>query len=139
MNRTRVVVALAVIAGGLGWVVAQGLGSNLVYYRTATEIVREGDRLAGEAIRLGGVVVPGSFREEAGEVRFEVTDGTTRVSVAGTGGVPSLFREGQGVVVEGRYGRDGLFRADTVLVKHGSVYRPPEPGETPTSADLEEG
>lgn len=139
MSRTRIAVALFVIGGGLAWILVQGLGENLVYYRTTTEIVGEGDALVGEAIRLGGVVVSGSFREVGDEVRFEVTDGSTRVGVVGTGGVPSLFREGQGVVVEGEYGRDGLFRADTVLVKHGSVYRPPEPGETPTTADLEAG
>jgi cytochrome c-type biogenesis protein CcmE len=56
--------------------------------------------------------------------------------VLDTGGVPALFRAGQGVVVEGFYGRDGAFHADTVLVKHNGVYSPPSPGQTPHSADL---
>ena len=70
------------------------------------------------------------------DVDFVVSDETTRMSVVASGGVPSLFRSGQGVVVEGYYGRDGLFHADTVLVKHNGVYRPPAPGQTPHSADL---
>jgi cytochrome c-type biogenesis protein CcmE len=59
--------------------------------------------------------------------------------VIDTGGVPSLFREGRGVVLEGFYGADGAFHADTVLVKHGDRYTPPKPGQTPTSANLEDG
>ena len=70
-------------------------------------------------------------------VRFVVTDGTSHLTVIDTGGVPSLFRTGQGVVVEGYYGSDGAFHADTVLIKHNGVYRPPAPGETPTSANLQ--
>ena len=53
-----------------------------------------------------------------------------------TGSLPALFRDGQGVVVEGIYGQDGAFHSDTVLVKHNGVYTPPAPGETPTSANL---
>jgi cytochrome c-type biogenesis protein CcmE len=72
-------------------------------------------------------------------VHFVVTDGSARTSVVNTGGVPSLFEAGQGVVVEGVLGSDGVFQADTVLVKHPSEYRPPGPGETPGPADLETG
>ena len=139
MSRLRVIVVLAVVAGTLGWVAARGLSENLVYYSTPTEVLGGVGGAVGERIRLGGYVMPGSVQEEGDEVRFIVTDGTTRVSVVGTGGVPSLFREGQGVVVEGAMGSDGRFHADTVLVKHGSEYRPPAPGETPHQADLDEG
>jgi cytochrome c-type biogenesis protein CcmE len=59
--------------------------------------------------------------------------------VVNTGGVPSLFRAGQGVVVEGVLGGDGAFHADTVLVKHSNEYRPPAPGEVPGPADLQAG
>ena len=135
-NKRRVIVALAVIAASLGWVAAQGLGNSLVYYRTPTELVRMGDELAGERIRLGGYVVPGSVRHDGDSLEFVVSDGETRVSVATTSSVPSLFRAGQGVVVEGQQGGDGTFRADTVLVKHNGVYNPPKPGETPHSADV---
>lgn len=139
MRRGRVIFALAVIAGALAWVATRGLAGNLVYYVTPTEILARGPAAVGDRVRMGGLVLPGSVDDLGQAVRFVVSDGTTRITVVGTGGVPSLFREGQGVVVEGIYGSDGAFHADTVLVKHGSVYRPPAPGETPTSARLEGG
>lgn len=134
-RRGRVIFALAIIAAGLGWVAFKGLTNNLVYYVTPTELLTKGT--VGERVRLGGLVDPGSVLHSARTVRFVVTDGTTRMTVVDTGGVPSLFREGQGVVVEGIYGADGAFHADTVLVKHNGVYRPPAPGETPHSADVQ--
>ncbi|MGH2725167.1 MAG: cytochrome c maturation protein CcmE [Actinomycetota bacterium] len=132
-------VAIAVVAGSLIWVATRGLSGNLVYFRTPTEVLEAGDEIVGDRIRLGGQVTPGTSRQTGEGFRFVVTDGTTRLTVLDTAGVPSLFRDGQGVVAEGFYGRDGVFHADTVLVKHGSEYRPPEPGQTPTSAELEEG
>ena len=131
------VVALALIAGSLGWVAFKGLTNNLVYFVTPTELLTRG--VAGDRVRLGGLVDPGSVRHQGRTIRFVVTDGSTRMSVVDTGGVPSLFREGQGVVVEGVYGSDGAFHADTVLVRHNGVYRPPAPGQTPHSADVEGG
>jgi len=131
-----VVIALVAVAGALGWVAVKGLSGSLVYYETPTDVLRQGSSAVGERIRLGGYVLPGSTRHEGTLVRFLLSDGTTRMSVIDTGGVPALFKDGQGVVVEGAYGRDGAFHADTVLVKHDGVYRPPKPGETPHSADL---
>ena len=130
---------LAVIGAGLGWIGAKALSGNLVYYKTPSEILGQGDSVVGQRIRLGGFVEPGSVRRAGSAIRFVVSDGTTRMTVVDTGGVPSLFRAGQGVVVEGDYGADGAFHADTVLVKHNGVYTPPRPGETPTSANLSGG
>lgn len=139
MKRGRLVVAAVLVAGSLGWVAYEGLKGNLVYYRTPTEILNQGDSAVGERVRLGGLVIPGSVRRSGATVRFVVTDETTRMTVIDTGGVPSLFREGRGVVLEGFYGADGAFHADTVLVKHGDSYTPPKPGQTPGSANLEDG
>jgi len=136
VKRGRVYISLAVIAGGLAWVAAKGLSGNLVYYRTPTEVLRQSAALAGERFRLGGLVIPGSIERSGSITRFVVTDGTTRLTVIDTGSLPALFRDGQGVVVEGIYGQDGAFHSDTVLVKHKGVYTPPAPGETPTSANL---
>lgn len=137
--RTRAIAALAVIGAALGWVLAKGLANNLVYYKTPTEILGQGGAAIGERVRLGGYVVPGSVARAGSRIRFVVTDGTTRMTVVDTGSVPALFRDGQGVVVEGAYGRDGAFHSDTVLVKHNGVYAPPSPGQTPHSADLSGG
>jgi cytochrome c-type biogenesis protein CcmE len=139
MKRGRLIVAAVLVAGSLGWVAYEGLKGNLVYYRTPTEILNQGNSAVGERVRLGGLVMPGSVRRSGDTVRFVVTDETTRMTVIDTGGVPSLFREGRGVVLEGFYGADGAFHADTVLVKHGDRYTPPKPGQTPGSANLEDG
>jgi cytochrome c-type biogenesis protein CcmE len=139
MRRGRLVFVLAVVAASLVWVAAKGLSGNLVYYKTPTEILRQGDTGLGERVRLGGLVEAGSVRRSGSAVNFIVTDGTTRMTVVDTAGVPSLFRDGKGVVVEGSYGADGVFHADTVLVKHSDEYSPPAPGETPHSADVEGG
>ena len=135
-RKVRIAVALAAVAAALTWVAVSGLSRNLVYYKTPTEILGGGRSIVGQRVRLGGLVLPGTVRTVGHDVDFVVFDETTRMSVAATGGVPSLFRAGQGVVVEGFYGRDGVFHADTVLVKHSDSYRPPAPGQTPTSANL---
>lgn len=139
MKPGRLLVAAVFVAGGLGWVAYSGLKGNLVYYRTPTEILRQGQSAVGERIRLGGLVLPGSIRRNGTVVRFVVTDETTRMTVIDTEGVPSLFREGRGVVLEGYYGADGAFHADSVLVKHNDRYSPPRPGETPHSAEVKGG
>jgi cytochrome c-type biogenesis protein CcmE len=139
MKRGRIVIVLAVIGGSLIWVAANGLTGNLVYYKTPTEILNQGATAVGERVRVGGLVVPGSVQDGAGTVRFVITDGTTSLTVLNTGSVPALFRDGQGVVVEGTYESDGAFHSDTVLVKHNGVYRPPPAGETPHSADISGG
>jgi cytochrome c-type biogenesis protein CcmE len=136
MTRARVIVPVLIIAGAMAWIATQGLAGNVVYYRTPSEVVREA--AAGERLRLGGYVEPGSIRETGRGLEFLVTDGRTRVTVVRDGGVPTLFREGQGVVVEGIYGADGAFHADNVLVRHDSDYQPPAAGETPHSATLED-
>lgn len=139
MKPGRLAIAAVLVAGSLGWVAYEGLKGNLVYYLTPTEILNQGESAVGERVRLGGLVMPGSVRRAGDTVHFVVTDETTRMTVIETGGVPALFRDGKGVVLEGYYGADGAFHADTVLVKHSDRYTPPKPGQTPTSANLEDG
>jgi cytochrome c-type biogenesis protein CcmE len=139
VKRGRVLLPLFVVVGALAWVLIKGLTGNLVYYKTPTEILNQGSSAVGDRVRLGGYVVPGSVQRSGVTVRFVVSDGTDRMTVIDTGSVPALFRDGQGVVVEGAYERDGAFHSDTILVKHNEVYSPPAPGETPTSANLSGG
>src|SRR2546423_12090317 len=107
MSKRRVIVALALIVGALAWVAISGLRNSLVYYRTPTEILKMGRTAYGEPIRLGGYVVPGSVQPLGHALDFVVSDGTTRMSVVATNGVPSLFRTGQGVVLEGHESPNG--------------------------------
>ena len=77
-------------------------------------------------MRVGGLVSEGSVQRDGLNVRFQITDLAHQVDVRFTGMLPDLFREGQGVVAEGRFNASGIFMADTVLAKHDETYMPPE-------------
>ena len=77
-------------------------------------------------LRIGGLVATGSVRKEGTVVHFVVTDMARDIPVVFTGLLPDLFREGQGVVAEGKLGGDGVFRASEVLAKHDETYMPRE-------------
>jgi cytochrome c-type biogenesis protein CcmE len=100
---------------------------NLLYFYTPTQTLA-GEAPADKKFRLGGLVEKGSVRREAGslEVRFDVVDNHDKLTVAYTGVLPDLFRDGQGVIAMGYLGPDGVFRADEVLAKHDENYMPPE-------------
>ena len=119
---------------GLGTAVALTLSAfrdNLVFFYSPTDLV-EKHVAAGRTVRIGGLVEPGSLdrKTEPGskavEVRFRVTDLSHEVSVVYRGIVPDLFREGQGVVANGKLGSDGVFHASELLAKHDEKYMPPE-------------
>ena len=105
-----------------------GLRGQASYFYTPADIVR-GKAEQGRAVRLGGMVERGSVQREPDGVtiRFVVTDGQARTPVTYRGIVPDLFREGSGVVAEGRV-QDRTFVADTILAKHDERYMPPELG-----------
>lgn len=123
--------AVAIAAGALAFVAFGDLGEELVYYWSPTELLAKADQAEGATIRLGGQVVPGTldWDKDAQQATFSVTDGQQQVSVNCTGNPPQMFREGIGVVVEGKLGKDGIFHTDRVMVKHGNEYRAPEDGE----------
>jgi cytochrome c-type biogenesis protein CcmE len=139
VSRRRVAILAAVVLLSLGWVVSRGLASNLVYYLTPSDILAKGTSGSGDRVRLGGYVLPGTVRSSGSLVQFVVSDGQHQLAVIASQGVPSLFKEGRGVVVEGVYGADGIFRADTVLVKHNNEYQPPAPGATPPHSAVVSG
>ncbi len=106
--------------------VLTALEDNLVFFFSPSDLVAGG--FEGQRIRLGGLVEPGSVQRGGDGVTatFSVTDTAHTVAVTFTGLLPDLFREGQGVVAEGRFGPDGVFRATDVLAKHDENYMPPE-------------
>ncbi|WP_426040041.1 cytochrome c maturation protein CcmE [Brevundimonas sp. TWP2-3-4b1] len=81
---------------------------------------------AGRVIRLGGLVEAGSVEQHGTIVAFSVTDNAATSQVIFEGDLPDLFREGQGIVAQGRFGPDRVFHADTVLAKHDETYMPRE-------------
>jgi cytochrome c-type biogenesis protein CcmE len=121
-----------VIAGVLGFLVYQGLSNNLVYYLTPSELHAKGSSAVGQSLRLGGQVRPGSvhWNPKTQALRFILQDPKGWVAVSSHGLPPEMFRAGAGVVVEGTY-TGSRFDATTLMIKHGSNYRAPKPGQTP--------
>ena len=117
--------ALGVLALAVG-LVLMALRDSIVFFHTPSEVA-QGKIGPGQRFRLGGLVKAGSLSRAAGaEVGFVVTDTAADIKVVYRGVLPDLFREGQGVVAEGRMEPGGLFRADTVLARHDETYMPPE-------------
>ena len=106
--------------------VAVALRDTIVFFHTPKEVA-ERHIPAGKRFRLGGLVAEGSVKRGAGTaIEFAITDTIKTIAVSYTGLLPDLFREGQGVVAEGKLDAAGRFLADTVLAKHDETYMPPE-------------
>lgn len=132
-RRVGIFLSLAVILGAFGYLLYGGIGANLVYFLTPKELLAKGTAAYDTPIRLGGMIAPGSvqWNAEKLDLRFRVTDGTSEVEVHSTGAPPSMFRPGIGVIVEGRYAKDGVFNATNLMVKHSNEYKPPKEGQMP--------
>lgn len=124
----RLTVVVGAVATALGLLGFSGLADTMVYYRTPSEVLAEPPP-TDERLRLGGLVAAGSLERVGAQARFTVTDGVTDVPVVYVGALPAVFTEGEGAIVEGRLGADGVFRGDLVVVKHSNEYSPaPEAG-----------
>ena len=126
----------ALIAAGLAGLaiavtlVLKSFNSNLVFFFTPTQVVNGQAPKEGN-FRIGGLVEKGSLERLASgtQVKFRVTDTAKTMNVLYTGILPDLFKEGKGVVAQGKLGKDGTFEADQVLAKHDENYMPPEAAE----------
>jgi cytochrome c-type biogenesis protein CcmE len=123
-----VAIGLALVAAGAALALS-ALRDTLVFFYSPSELATVG--LPDRPFRIGGLVEVGSVARGTGGtiVRFRVTDLVAAVPVEFEGVLPDLFREGQGVVVQGVLGDDGVFRASEVLAKHDETYMPPEVAE----------
>ncbi len=109
-----------------GLLVLTALRDTIVFFHTPSDIQAKKVQ-PGQRFRLGGLVQDGSIKRGTGtDVGFAVTDKGSTIEVTYRGILPDLFREGQGVVAEGKIDDTGIFRADTVLAKHDENYMPPE-------------
>lgn len=134
MNRKLIAAIGAIlILGGFGYLVWGGLGSNLVYFLTPSELLARGDAAYDAPVRLGGQVVPGSisWNADALDLRFRVSDGDTALEVFSKGAPPAMFRDTMGVVVEGTFRRNGVFESTNLMVQHSNEYRAPPEGHRP--------
>ena len=121
-KRLAAILAIAALLAIAATLVLGALRDNIVFFYTPSEIPADAD---GKSIRLGGLVKRGSVDIDGLKSNFIVTDGDAELAVSFDGALPSLFREGQGVVAEGRIS-DGLLTASNVLAKHDETYMPRE-------------
>jgi len=122
---------IAIIVGGLAslgvaaFFVLNALNSNIALFYTPTQVAA-GEAPKERVFRVGGLVKDGSLKRNDMTIRFIVTDTAKEIPVAYTGILPDLFKEGKGVVAQGKLGADGQFAASEVLAKHDENYMPPE-------------
>ena len=125
----RLTLALLAVAAivGAALLAMSALKDQAAYFYTPSDVNR--DHLPpGAAVRLGGMVEKGSLKRlsDGITITFVVTDNAARVPVRFSGIVPALFREGSGVVADGKFDRSGAFVAAAILAKHDERYMPPE-------------
>ena len=123
--RLYLVLATLVVLGIATTLVLRALNEELVFFLSPSQIADKQPN-EGQQIRLGGLVEAGSVEKSGETVAFSVTDLNKAVKVTYRGLLPDLFREGQGVVVEGAFDGSGQFVASEVLAKHDETYMPPE-------------
>ena len=141
--RTKRGLAIAVGLSALGVAAALVLNafqSNLVFFFSPSQIAAN-EAPRERSFRIGGLVEQGSLKRDTSglTVSFVVTDLAKTIPVTYTGLLPDLFKEGKGVVAQGKLGADGVFRADQVLAKHDENYMPPEAAEALKNAQAGKG
>ncbi|WP_310497602.1 cytochrome c maturation protein CcmE [Sandarakinorhabdus sp.] len=124
-QRLWLVVGALGALGGAGALAFSTLGDKATYFYAPSDLAKGAPPT--DAIRLGGMVEQGSLVRNGATITFRVTDFARQVPVTYTGILPDLFREGQGVIAEGRVDpATGQFKAETILAKHDEKYMPPE-------------
>jgi cytochrome c-type biogenesis protein CcmE len=124
-------IALGVAALGLAaYLVLNAFEKNLVFFFTPSQVAAN-EAPKERTFRIGGLVEPGSIKRQPDgvSVNFVVTDTAKNIPVVYKGVLPDLFKEGKGVVAQGKLGSDGVFAASEVLAKHDENYMPPEAKE----------
>lgn len=132
-KRKQRLIFVVVLICGFGAATALALFAfqqNLLYFYSPSQL-SEGAVSADQNFRLGGLVVEGSIQRQSDGVTtvFDLTDTAETLTVSYTGLLPDLFREGQGIVAQGKLNEDGVFMAQEVLAKHDENYMPPEVAE----------
>ena len=130
-RRALWIVAGVAVLGVATALVLNAFQSNLVFFFTPSQVATH-EAPRDRAFRIGGLVEAGSVvrDKDALTVHFRVTDTVQTIPVVYNGILPDLFREGKGVVAQGRLGTDGAFHASEVLAKHDENYMPPEAAES---------
>jgi cytochrome c-type biogenesis protein CcmE len=128
-RKKRLALILLMVAGvgvGVGFAL-NSLNQNIMFFLTPSEVLG-GDAPRDRLFRVGGMVVDGSISRPGDglTVHFDLTDNEKQMTVRYTGILPDLFREGQGIIANGKLDDNGHFIAQEVLAKHDENYMPPE-------------
>ena len=124
-RRAALIVAGVAVLGIATALILSAFRQNLVFFYTPSDVATN-KVPANQTFRIGGLVENGSVHREGVRVTFRVTDTAQTITVAYDGILPDLFREGKGVVAQGRMDGGGVFRASQVLAKHDENYMPPD-------------
>ena len=129
-KKLTIIIASVAALGLSATLVLDAFQSNLVFFFSPTQVAAN-EAPQGKSFRIGGLVEEGSVKRESDgvTVSFVVTDTAKVIPVLYTGILPDLFKEGKGVVAQGKLSADGVFRADEVLAKHEENYMPTEAAE----------
>jgi len=119
-----IVLGVALLAAAAAFVL-NAFQSNLVFFFTPTQVAH-GEAPKDRVFRAGGMVKEGSLVRDGHQVKFVITDTTQDIAVRYSGLLPDLFKEGRGVVAQGKLNEEGVFVASEVLAKHDENYMPPE-------------
>ncbi|MBA2362244.1 MAG: cytochrome c maturation protein CcmE [Chloroflexia bacterium] len=112
----------AIALAAVGFLVFRSTSATSVYYLSVSEMLAQGNAARGEQVRVAGKVVPGTIQRTAETLTFTAADDTGRVRVTYGGVVPDIFKDNVEVVLEGSYGSDQVFNADTLLAKCPSKF-----------------
>jgi cytochrome c-type biogenesis protein CcmE len=126
-KRLAIAAGVVLVIAAAATLILQAFQSNLVFFFSPTQITTK-EAPVNRTFRLGGLVVAGSVKRTGVAVDFQVTDTAQTVPVHFEGILPDLFKEGKGVVAQGKL-QDGVFVAKEVLAKHDENYMPPEAAE----------
>jgi cytochrome c-type biogenesis protein CcmE len=124
-KRLTIILGLLVAGAAATALVLNAFNSNLVFFYSPTQVAAH-EAPENRLFRIGGLVQAGSLQRAGVDVSFTVTDLAHSMPVRYHGLLPDLFKEGKGVVAQGRLGADGVFVAQEVLAKHDENYMPPE-------------
>jgi len=133
-KRAAIVVGVLAAVGVAVALVLNAFNSNLVFFYTPSQVASN-KAPQGRTFRIGGLVEAGSLRRDGVTVRFVVTDTAKEIPVRFDGVLPDLFKEGKGVVAQGKLSPDGVFVAREVLAKHDENYMPPEAADAVQRAE----
>ena len=124
-KRVAIIIGALVVISLVTVLILNALNSNIALFVTPSEVAA-GKAPVGQAFRIGGMVKEGTVKRDGLTVNFVITDMAKDISVAYTGILPDLFKEGKGAVIQGRLDPNGQFIASEVLAKHDENYMPPE-------------